>query len=120
MDEGGVEIFAHTLEQQSEEVGISFAHALFGGSNLHMVYTRHLFYGLANGVAKDYRESARRLVSEEVCHLDMAAEADDLVLYGMLEAKHHAHRDYHHRQAYSHTSRCYSDGRLRHLLFSIL
>ena len=85
-----------------------------------MVYTRHFFYGLANGVAKDYWESARRLVSEEVCHLDMAAEANDLVLHGMLEAKHHAHRDYHHRQAYSHTSRCYSDGRLRHLLFSIL
>ena len=55
------------------------------------------------------------LHGEEVGNLDMAAESDDLVAYGVLESKHHRHGEDHHGKSDSHTSRGYMNGRAAHL-----
>ena len=56
-------------------------------------------------------------VLHDVVHLYVPSETCYLVTDGVLEAKHDAHSDDHHRQTYCHADNSNTNGRTAHLSF---
>lgn len=52
----------------------------------------------------------RSRLASEVSDLDVAAKANNLIAYRMLESQDYKYRHYHYSQAYGHASGGYGDG----------
>ena len=80
-----------------------------------MLHTGYLFVAPHDAVVDAERVGLGAEESKYVLHLDMAAESYHLIADGVLEAKHDAHGDDHHRQTDGDSDGSNTNGRTTHL-----
>ena len=90
------------------------------GIPLHMSYTFDLAKHTHHAVVDANGISIYALYGKEVGHLDMTAEANDLVAYRVFETDNHRYGHNHHSEANGNSHRGYAYGRATHLLAAAL
>ena len=116
VEEGGIVVGTYALEHDAQEVLVGLEYALLHGIALYVGHSGDVADDAHHGVVHLDGILFLVLQRHEVGHLDVGAEADDLVLDGMLEAEDYTHGDNHDRQTNGHTGYGYTHGRLGDLL----
>ena len=120
VDEGGVEVGTHSLECHAQEVAVGLEDSFLHGKALNVSHIGNMFQDVDHGVVDDDGVLFHLLQGEEVGHLYMASEADDLVADGVFESQHHTDGDNHDGKSdgYSGSGNMY--GRARNFSFVAL
>lgn len=110
--EGGVVLLRDAFQDDALEIVLGLQHAGLDGKALYVLYSgRGLTDDLTDAVASYDGTCLVHICPTEIGHLDVGAEANDLIPDLLLEAQSDGHREHHHHQTDGYPYHGDSDGR---------